>query len=114
MSKISVRFVLTLHDGRIDALRGIATKCVAAVREKDTGTLQYDWYLSPDGKECVVLETYESSEAFLDHMGNVGPLLGELMELGTGHLDIFGEPSHELREAAAAFEPAIHKAIDRL
>ena len=72
MSKISVRFVLTLHDGQIDALRDVAMRCVAAVRDKDTGTLQYDWYLSPNGKECVVLETYESSEALLEHMGNVG------------------------------------------
>jgi quinol monooxygenase YgiN len=113
-AKISVRFVLTLHDGQLDTLRDVATRCIDTVRQKDTGTLRYDWYLSSNGKACVVLETYESSEALLAHIGNVGPLLGELMELGTGELELFGEPSDELRKAIAAFEPVIHTTLETL
>jgi hypothetical protein len=36
------------------------------------------------------------------------------MELGTGELELFGEPSDELRKAIAAFEPVIHTTLETL
>ena len=56
-----------------------AERCVAIVRAKDPGTLLYDWYLSADEKECLVRETYASSEAMLAHMANVGAELQAMM-----------------------------------
>ena len=72
----------------------------------EPGTLQYDWFFSDDGTRCVVRETYRSSDDVLAHLGNVGPLLGRLVELGGGlELEVFGEPSPALRDATAAFQP---------
>jgi hypothetical protein len=93
----------------LESFKRVATQCTEVVREKDPGTSQYDWFFSPDGSQCVVRETYASSEAMMAHMGNLGDLLGELVELG-GELEVevFGAPSEELQAAAAAFEPAIY------
>lgn len=111
MSKIGVNAVVRIHDGKLEELKGVAEKCLACVREKDTGTLMYDWYLSSDGKTCMVRESYENSEAVLAHVGNLGPLLGELMAVGAVQLEVFGEPSDQLREAIAAMQPNIYSTI---
>ena len=75
----------------------------------EPGNSQYDWYFNHDETSCVVRETYESSAAVLAHMGNVGDLLGKLVELGSGlEIEVFGSPSAELMEAAAALQPSVY------
>jgi hypothetical protein len=75
----------------------------------EPGTLQYDWFFNADETRCVVRETYASSEAVLTHLGNVGDILGPIVQLGGGlELDFFGDPSDELRQATKTFEPAVY------
>ena len=74
--------------------------------------MQYDWFFSDDGGRCVVREAYASSDAVLEHLGHVGPMLGRLVELGGGlELEVFGEPSQALSEAIAAFDPAVYSYV---
>jgi hypothetical protein len=40
-------------------------------REKDVGTLAYDWFLSEDGAECEVREAYVDADALVDHASHV-------------------------------------------
>jgi quinol monooxygenase YgiN len=90
-----------------DQFKLLAAEALAAVRG-EPGTLQHDWFFSDDGGQCVVRETYASSDAFLAHLAGAGPLLGQLVELGGGlELEVFGEPSPALRDAVAAFQPRI-------
>ena len=87
----------------------LAGEALEIVKSKDTGTLQYDWFFSQDGKQCVVREIYASSDALMAHMGNMGDTLGELVGLGGGlEVEVYGDPSDELMAAAAAFEPAVY------
>jgi quinol monooxygenase YgiN len=75
----------------------------------ESGNSQYDWFFNHDESSCVVRETYESSAAVLAHMGNVGTLLGTLVELGGGlELEVFGSPTAQLMEAAAALQPSVY------
>ncbi len=86
----------------------IAAKAVE-MTGAEVGTLGYDWFFGDDQTSCMVRERYASSEAVFAHLGNVGPVLGRLVELGGGlKLDVYGDPSPELREALAAFEPRIY------
>jgi hypothetical protein len=91
-----------------DQFKKIAAEALVTIRGEQ-GTLQHDWFFSDDGAQCVVHETYTSSDAFLVHLAGAGPLLGRLVELGGGlELEIFGEPSAALRDAVAAFQPKIY------
>lgn len=75
----------------------------------EPGTLQYDWYVNADETTCEVRETYADSDAMLAHVGNVGELLGRLVELGGGlEGSVFGSPSAELAEAIAPFSPTMY------
>ena len=79
------------------------------ITKGESATLQYDWYFNQDETSCVVRETYESSDAVLTHLGDVGELLGKLVELGGGlEVEAFGSPSAQLMEAAAAFQPSVY------
>ena len=88
--------------------RRLAAQLLDSARS-EPGTLQYDWFFNADGTRCVVRETYQDSDAVLSHLVAAGAHLARLVEFGGGlHLDVFGEPSIALREALAAFSPAIY------
>ena len=75
----------------------------------EPGTLHYDWFFSEDETKCVVREIYADSDAMLAHLGNVGELLGRLIELGGGlEPEGFGSPSAALAEAIAPFSPTMY------
>jgi quinol monooxygenase YgiN len=76
------------------------------VTTPEAGNLQYDWFFNADETKCLVRETYESSEAVLVHMGNMGVLLEQLAKLGGGlEIEVFGVPSAELTAALGAHLP---------
>ena len=81
-----------------------ASACIEAVREKDTGTLKYEWYYNEELSECVVLEMYKNSGAVLEHMANLGPLLGNLLQISTLKLQVCGNPSAELIAAGEGLD----------
>ena len=108
MSELQVTARLTIHAGKLDEFRDVAAKCMQSVREKDSGTLQYDWFFNEDHTECVVREKYRDSDAVMEHMGNLGELLGSLMSVSSMDLEVYGSPSAELAEAAAALAPSVY------
>ncbi len=73
------------------------------ITKSEAGNLQYDWFFNADETKCLVRETYASSDAVLEHMGNMGELLEQLAQLGGGlEIEVFGEPSAELSNALGA------------
>jgi quinol monooxygenase YgiN len=108
MSQLQVTARLTVHEGKLDEFKSVAQACIASVREKDSGTEQYDWFFNEDRSVCVVRETYASSDAVLEHIGNLGDLMGQLLGAADMELEIFGDPSAELKEAAAGLAPKVY------
>jgi hypothetical protein len=72
--------------------------------EKDTGTLRYDWFLSADGTECEVRESYVDSDALVRHRMNVGGAVEALFaEFADDHkMTVYGDPSPQLVALADA------------
>jgi hypothetical protein len=97
---------MKVRDGLLEGFKRQAAECIKQVKEKDTGTLQYDWFLSEDNSECEIRETYENSQALLDHVSNLKESLGILFKkFATNHsVTIYGTPSPELLENAKARE----------
>jgi quinol monooxygenase YgiN len=90
-----------IREGQSGAFRNIASKCIAAVREKEmnAGCKRYDWFYNADYSICDVVETYTGNEAFFAHMGNVGPHLQELLAISEFSGNLYGSPSEELKKA---------------
>ena len=90
-----VRF--TFHPGQVEEFKRVSAECLAIVREKDDGTLQYDTYLNADETQAVVLERFRDSEALILHGQNMAPLMDRIMATASVSGELLGEPSEELR-----------------
>ena len=108
MSNIQVRASFKIYDGKYEEFIKLAALCLASVKEKDSDTLQYDWFFSENQKECVIREKYTDSTAVLTHVGNLGGLLGELLEVSDMQLEVFGNASKELVTATAGLKPKFY------
>ena len=108
MDAIQVAARLTIHAGKLEEFKEFAAQCMRSVRERDSGTLQYDWFFNNTHTECVVREKYRDSGAVLEHITNLGPTLGALLEICDMALEIYGSPSAELVKATAGLAPRIY------
>lgn len=103
MSNLHVVARFKIHDGKLDEFKAVAAECKRIVREKDKNTLQYEWFLSSDQTECVVLERYTDSNGLLEHIAHVGAALGRLVAVADLAVESFGEHSEELIETTRPF-----------
>lgn len=108
MNKIQVIARAAIHEGKLDEFKALAAECMRTVCEKDTGTLQYDWFLNDAQTECVVQEAYKDSEAVLEHIANLGPTMGALLATSDCTFEVFGSPSPKLLEAAAGLSLKVY------
>ena len=108
MNEIQLTARAAIHEGKLKEFTGLAAQCMQSVRERDSGTLQYDWFLDDSQTECVVREAYRNSEAVLEHIANLGTALGAILALGNWTFEVFGAPSPELVQAAAGLRPKVY------
>jgi quinol monooxygenase YgiN len=88
-----------IQPGKAEEFKRLAAESLAIVKEKDTGTTRYDWFLNEAETECLVLETYESAEALLTHSRNVGRLVGQVLQISECSVDMLADPTPEVRAA---------------
>ena len=99
MKDLQVNARLKIKPGKMVELKKLAHSCVEIVKLKDKGTLQYDWFYNESESECIVRERYLNSDAVLEHIANLGDLMGGLFELSVISFGIFGSPSQKLTDA---------------
>ena len=102
-----------IHEGKLDEFKRLSAHAREIVRTKDTGTLQYDIYFNDDQSECIVLERFKDSEAFIEHAANLGDDFMEaiLATVSVVHGELVGEPSAELRAKLAGSEVPVLYAL---
>jgi quinol monooxygenase YgiN len=100
MSNFEVRAKLRVREGKLAEFKRQAAEMMRQAREKDTGTLAYDWFLSDDGTECEVREAYVDADALVDHALHVREARDALFaEAAYDHrMAFYGELSPRLEE----------------
>jgi quinol monooxygenase YgiN len=94
-----------IHAGKLEEFKRLSAQAREIVRNKDTGTLQYDIYFNDDQSECIVLERFRDSEALIEHAANLGELSeAVLATVDVIHGELLGKPSAELRAKLAGSE----------
>jgi hypothetical protein len=114
VSELHLTTRFAIHDGEVGEFKSLAGHCMEVVREQDSGTLQYDWFLNADGTECVLRERYRDSDAVLEHTVNLGDLMGRFMSISDPDIEIYGAPTDALLEAIAALQPRVYSAYQSL
>src|SRR3974390_2231654 len=85
---------IDIHEGKFAEFEAIA-KQMAAVSEKEPGTLGYHFVLSADRKRCRLVEGYTDSNAIEAHFN--GPAVQQfvpqmLLVSGVTRMEIYGDP----------------------
>ena len=98
MSQFEVRAHLKVRDGQLEGFKRQAAEMMRVTREKDTGTLACDWFLSKDGTECEVREAYVNADALVEHGLNVREARDAMFaEFAYDHkMTFYGDPSPRL------------------
>jgi quinol monooxygenase YgiN len=108
MDAIQVTARLTIHEGKLERFKELAAQCMQLVRERDSGTLQYDWFFNENHTECVLRETYKDSRAVLEHIANLGLTLAAFPSVCDSAYELYGSPSDELLKATAGLALRIY------
>jgi quinol monooxygenase YgiN len=100
MTHFEVRARLKVREGQLEGFKRQAAEMMRQTREKDTGTLAYDWFLSADGRECEVREAYVNADALVDHAMHVREARDAMFaEFAYDHrMAYYGEASPRLLE----------------
>lgn len=111
MSNNNVHWILELdiNDGKSDDFKALMAEMVDATQANEPGAMNYEWFISGDGKHCHIYERYSDSAATMVHLGNFGAKFAERflgMVSPTG-LTVYGDPSAEARAALAGLG-AVH------
>jgi quinol monooxygenase YgiN len=98
MSTFEVRARLKVREGKLDGFKRQAAEVMRQARERDRGTVSYDWFLSQDGTECEVREAYVDADAFIEHAFNVREARDALFaEFAEGHkMAVYGDPPQQV------------------
>jgi quinol monooxygenase YgiN len=100
---------MTVRPGHLEGFKAQAAEMMRLVREQDTQTLRYDWYLRDDGTECEVREAYVSEEGLFEHVGHIREARDTLFrDFADDHLmTVYGTPSPQFLELAKAHGAAV-------
>lgn len=90
-----------------------SAELVEKIRTTDKGTLAFGVY-PVGGDEYVFLEMYKDSAAALDHLNNVGELLGKMGDVAeiTAPLEVYGNINDQLRDTYAAWNAQVFAPIE--
>ena len=108
MKEIKAKALFKIKKGKLEEFKQLIPQFISAVKEKDPGTITYEWYLVEEKMECVVLEIYADSNAMLAHIANAGELLQQSLEFSEPSLEVFGNPSEELLKVFEGFGARIY------
>ena len=89
------------HEGGLEEFKRLAAEAMEIVRNKDTGTLQFEISFNDDQSECIVLERYRDSQALIEHAKHFGDLSEAIIRTGSFAGELIGEPSAELKTMLA-------------
>ncbi len=103
-------FEATITNGKLRRARTIAQDLVADVEANEPETLQYQFYADRGSHRICFLDTYNSSEAFLEHLARppVSKALDEILAICEDHeIIILGHVSSQARKVLATMGASI-------
>lgn len=97
----------TLQDGQRPALQALMREMTEATRANEPGCLLYDWFVTPEGDACHILESYADEAALMQHVATFNTRYARrLFAIARPRkMTVFGAPSETVRAALAPLKP---------
>ena len=106
-NEVSWVFEITLKPGAVDEFKSLAGEMIDANHSGEPETLNYLVFITADDTRVHFYERFSDSTAVMLHVGRFGErFAARVLELATvTRFDIYGNPSDEVRETLADFDP---------
>ncbi len=100
---------LNIKEGELDNFKALMKEMVDVTQANEPGTLNYEWFVSDDGKTCHLYERFADSAATMTHLASFGQNFAErfLAAVEPVQFAVYGNPNDEVRAAVAGFG-AVH------
>jgi quinol monooxygenase YgiN len=93
---------LRIKPGEIDNFRALVKELVDVTRANEPGAMNYEYFISQDGKQCHIYERYVDSAAVMAHLANFAKFAERFMAaVEMTSVTLYGNPSDEVREAVS-------------
>src|SRR5271154_4407010 len=92
---------LKIHKGKLKEFKRLATEAMEITRTKDSGTLKYEWYFNSGNTECLIIERYRNSQAFLEHYEHLRDTVMAILQTCSSSGEICGMASPKLTKLMA-------------
>ena len=104
MGHLELSAHMTVRPGCLEGFKKQAAECIRITKERDTGTLRYDWFISSDGTQCEVREAYTGPEGLIEHNSHILEARTTLFrDYADGHfMTFYGEMSPQLLDLLKA------------
>lgn len=90
---------LQLRPGQVNDLRRIGREMVGLAHDNEPGTLNYEYFVTPDGMTCHIYERYVNPAAVLEHSKSFPNDLGKAGQaFRPVRLSTYGALTQEIRE----------------
>ena len=98
---------LKIRESKLHGFKHQAAEIMRLSRELDTKTVRYDWFLTDDGTECEVRESYVDADALIEHSKHIAEARNSIFrDFAYGHtVQFYAEPSPALAQALQAMPP---------
>ena len=97
MGLVFIVYGAEMEPGPAKAYPDRAAASLATTKTALQGAMLYDIFQTPDGSCATVIETYESSEALVRHMGALAKAAAPPMQTTSTSLTLLGDLSDELK-----------------
>ena len=99
---VRLAVALTVHEGKLEEFQKLAASMTEGAKA-EPGTIGYEWFAHPDGKQFSLLETYVNAAAVEAHF--TGPVVqqgvpGLVALCKVDRFEIFGDAGPKVTEMA--------------
>lgn len=103
--EIFTRFFI--NPGELETFQAYADEILAIVREKDPGTIRYDWFYDKAGEQCIAMDTYAGWDGTVTHMKNCHEPHDALLKHSKMITEFLGRLKPDLEARLASFKPYV-------
>jgi len=107
---IHIRAEFIIEKDNVEQFKKLIREMSKVVETNEPSTVVYQFYINEDGTKCMVHETYVDSEAVLSHNESTASktILLKIFSIAELNiLDVYGNPSNELKKLLASFNSQI-------
>ena len=102
-------FELTVREGREAEFRALMTEMAEATERDEPGTLDYEWYVTEDGRRLHLFERYADAGASMTHLATFGErFMRRFFDvLVPERMTLYGAPDDRVRAGLAQLAPQV-------